>query len=55
MTHEPTVAVWAKRIVVLKDGQALTEFGTADFRDAHSLAAHYQDVVCAAAPAEVSP
>jgi putative ABC transport system ATP-binding protein len=53
VTHEPAVAVWAERIVVLKDGQTLTEFPTADFRDAHSLAAHYQDIVGAAATAEV--
>jgi putative ABC transport system ATP-binding protein len=53
VTHEPTVAVWAERIVVLKDGQTLTEFPTTDFRDAHSLAAHYQDIVGAAPAAEV--
>ena len=53
VTHEPAVAVWAERIVVLKDGQTLTEFQTADFRDAHSLAAHYQDVVGAASTAGV--
>ena len=53
VTHEPTVAVWADRVVVLRDGQALTEFPTADFHDAHSLAAHYQDVVGVAATAEV--
>jgi len=45
VTHEPAVAVWAERIVVLKDGRILTEFKTSDFRDAHSLAAHYQDIV----------
>jgi putative ABC transport system ATP-binding protein len=45
VTHEPAVAVWAKRIVVLKDGRTLTEFQTSDFGDAHRLAAHYQDVV----------
>ncbi len=45
VTHEPAVAVWAERIVVLKDGRCLTEFPTAQFRDAHSLAAHYQDIV----------
>jgi putative ABC transport system ATP-binding protein len=53
VTHEPTVAVWAQRIVVLKDGQVLTEFPTEQFRDAHHLAAHYQDVVSAAPAAEV--
>jgi putative ABC transport system ATP-binding protein len=45
VTHEPAVAVWARRIVVLKDGKTLTEFPTSDFRDAHCLAAHYQDIV----------
>jgi putative ABC transport system ATP-binding protein len=45
VTHELTVAKWAGRVVVMKDGQVLTEFPTADFKDAHSLAAHYQDIV----------
>jgi putative ABC transport system ATP-binding protein len=53
VTHEPAVAVWAERIVVLKDGRTLTEFPTAKFHDAHSLAAHYQDIVNAEATAEV--
>jgi putative ABC transport system ATP-binding protein len=48
VTHEPAVAVWAERIVVLKDGRILTEFKTSDFSDAHRLAAHYQDIVGAA-------
>lgn len=54
VTHEPAVAVWAERIIVLKDGRVLTEFPTEQFRDVHHLAAHYQDVVNAA-PAEVRP
>ena len=45
VTHEPAVAVWAERIIVLKDGQMLTEFPTDNFRDAHSLAARYQEIV----------
>jgi putative ABC transport system ATP-binding protein len=45
VTHEPAVAVWAERIVVLKDGQVLTEFKTSEYPDLHSLAAHYQDIV----------
>jgi putative ABC transport system ATP-binding protein len=45
VTHEPAVAVWAQRIVVLKDGRVLTEFPTSQFGDVHALAAHYQDVV----------
>ena len=53
VTHEPAVAVWAERIVVLKDGRVLTEFATERFRDVHTLAAHYQDVVGAASATEV--
>jgi putative ABC transport system ATP-binding protein len=45
VTHEPAVAVWAQRVVVMKDGCILTQFATADFHDAQSLAAHYQDIV----------
>jgi len=53
VTHEPAVAVWAERIVVLKDGQILTEFLTEQFRDVHALAAHYQDIVNSGATKEV--
>lgn len=45
VTHEPAVAVWGERIIVLKDGRVLTEFPTEQFRDLHELAAHYQDIV----------
>jgi putative ABC transport system ATP-binding protein len=45
VTHEPAVAIWAERIVVLKDGRVLTEFPTSQFADVHALAAHYQDIV----------
>jgi putative ABC transport system ATP-binding protein len=48
VTHEPAVAVWAQRIIVLKDGAVLTEFPTSQFGDVHGLAAHYQDVVATA-------
>jgi putative ABC transport system ATP-binding protein len=54
VTHEPAVAVWAERIIVLRDGRVLTEFKTADFRDLHSLAAHYQDIVGIATLAEAA-
>jgi putative ABC transport system ATP-binding protein len=53
VTHEPAVAVWAERIVVLKDGQVLTEFPTTQFTDVHALAAHYQDVVSTSPAGEV--
>lgn len=45
VTHEPGVAIWAGRAVVMKDGRILAEFRTGDFRDAQALAAHYQEVV----------
>ncbi len=55
MTHEPAVAVWAQRIVALKDGQALAEFSMADFHDAHSLASNYQEIISAGEAEEVGP
>jgi putative ABC transport system ATP-binding protein len=45
VTHEPAVAKWASRVVVMKDGQVLTEFDTQPFADANALAAHYHDAV----------
>jgi len=53
VTHEPAVAVWAERIIVLKDGRVLTEFPIAQFNDLYHLAAHYQDAVGIARAAEV--
>jgi putative ABC transport system ATP-binding protein len=55
VTHEPAVAVWAERIIVLKDGRVLTEFPTSQFADVQVLAAHYQDIVSGAPTEEVSP
>jgi putative ABC transport system ATP-binding protein len=52
VTHEPAVAAWAQRVVVMKDGHILTQFGTGEFKDAQTLAAHYQDVVNVAAAPE---
>ncbi|MDY0165600.1 MAG: ABC transporter ATP-binding protein [Thermoguttaceae bacterium] len=48
VTHEAAVAVWAKRIVVLKDGRVVDSFLTAQFGDTDALATHYQNVVAAA-------
>lgn len=45
VTHEPAVAVWAERVVVMKDGHILTEFDTRELGDAQRLASRYQDVV----------
>lgn len=54
VTHEPAVAAWAGRVAVVKDGRILTEFATSEFRDAHALAAHYQDVVTTQAAGGIS-
>jgi putative ABC transport system ATP-binding protein len=54
VTHEPAVAVWARRVIVLRDGRTLSEFDTASFRDLHSLAAFYHDVVRTASAGEVA-
>jgi putative ABC transport system ATP-binding protein len=45
VTHEPVVAAWARRVLVMKDGRVLAEFGAGDFTDAASLAARYQAAV----------
>jgi len=54
VTHEPHVAIWASRVVVLRDGRILDEFETGDFKDSHSLAAHYHEVVDVVSAAEVA-
>ena len=48
VTHEPAVAAWAKRVVVMKDGRVLTQLGSAEFSDAATLAARCQAAVHAA-------
>jgi putative ABC transport system ATP-binding protein len=55
VTHEPAVAIWATRVVVMKDGRVLTEFRTSDFKDAQALAIHYQDVVSAGVAGKENP
>jgi putative ABC transport system ATP-binding protein len=45
VTHEPTVASWAQRVVVLKDGRQISAFQTDSTGDGRSLQASYQDAV----------
>ncbi|WP_146392464.1 ABC transporter ATP-binding protein [Allorhodopirellula solitaria] len=45
VTHEPSVAAWADRVVILKDGQIIDQFATSEHADPQSLAAYYQQVV----------
>jgi putative ABC transport system ATP-binding protein len=55
VTHEPSVAIWAQRVLVMKDGGVLSGFATSEFPDAQSLAAHYQQVVNAPSAASGQP
>ncbi|MFI4875929.1 MAG: ABC transporter ATP-binding protein [Blastopirellula sp. JB062] len=45
VTHEPAVAAWAGRIVVMKDGAICTEWTAGENQDPHELAGRYQDIV----------
>ncbi|MCC9642816.1 ABC transporter ATP-binding protein [Rhodopirellula sp. JC740] len=45
VTHEPSVAIWADSVVVLKDGAIVDQFPTQICGDAQSLAAKYQEIV----------
>jgi putative ABC transport system ATP-binding protein len=41
VTHEPAVARWADRVVVLQDGRVGAEFAPGDFEGLQSMTAHY--------------
>lgn len=45
VTHEPAVAAWAKRVVIMKDGEICADFPSGHYQDAQSLASHYLEVV----------
>lgn len=42
VTHEPAVAMWADRVVVLKDGRSLAEFPTPSGHDSKAVALAYE-------------
>jgi putative ABC transport system ATP-binding protein len=48
VTHEAQVAIWAKRVIVLRDGELLSDFATSDLADANALALRYQAQMSAA-------
>ena len=50
VTHDPAVAIWAKRILVIKDGRILRELATASYHSAGELAADFHELM--AAPVE---
>lgn len=45
VTHEPSVAMWGDRVVVLKDGTNLAEFSTDGEHDPQAITTQYQDVL----------
>ena len=45
VTHEPSVAIWTNRVVVLKDGHIVDDFSTEPFETANDLADHYQRIL----------
>ncbi len=45
VTHEPTVAAFATRVVVMRDGKLVDDFPVADHGDAQGLAMKYQQAV----------
>lgn len=45
VTHEPSVAVWADDVVVLKDGRIVEQFAAGGYGDSQALAAHYQEIL----------
>lgn len=53
VTHEPSVAFWSDKVIVLKDGRLQCEFETAPFDGPQALAAHYQEAALAALPQEL--
>ena len=54
VTHEPAVAAYAKRVVILKDGKQLTEFETADVGDEDAVAARVRDAIRGGRAADAS-
>ena len=45
VTHEPTVAMWADRIVILMDGVKIADFPTDNLHDPQALAAAYHRAI----------
>ena len=45
VTHEPHVAMWADRVVVLRDGRNQAEFRTSGRHDPQEIAAAYQEAL----------
>lgn len=48
VTHEPTVAMWADRVLVLRDGKVLSSFRTTGSRHPHEVTEQYQQAAIGA-------
>ena len=44
VTHEPAVAAWAKRIVILRDGRIVSDLQSSEFSNPAQLASFYQEI-----------
>lgn len=47
VTHEPSVAMWADRVVILRDGTDVATFETHGEHDAQALTQYYHDALAA--------
>ena len=45
VTHEPEVAMWSDRVVILKDGHYLAELQVSDFQSAQDLSQRYHQLI----------
>ena len=45
VTHEPSVALWGERIIILKDGRIAADVGSGQFSSPVELSAFYQQVL----------
>jgi putative ABC transport system ATP-binding protein len=45
VTHEPSVAAYAREVAVIKDGQMVARFPTEETNGSHELAVRYQESI----------
>ena len=45
VTHDPTVAIWAARTLILTDGRIIAELQGSEFSTARELGVRFQEIV----------
>lgn len=50
VTHEPSVTVYSDLVIVLSDGQIVSQFATADYPDSSALAGYYLEMASGRSP-----